>query len=91
MRQACAKPSKQLPFSHLWLSFNIGGNADMIDHLKNGFLAKSLVIEDLAKGINYCLLNNVDGALSEAAREKVVGNFGIEEVGKKYLKLYNSL
>lgn len=73
------------------VAFNIGGNADMIDHLKNGFLAKSLVIENLAKGINYCLLNNVDGALSEAAREKVVGNFGVEAVGERYKKLYDSL
>ncbi len=45
----------------------------------------------LAKGINYCLLNNANNALSEGAREKVVGNFGVEAVGERYKKLYDSL
>lgn len=70
------------------VAFNIGGNADMIDHMQNGYLAQNLDVEDLAKGINYSLLNNADNGLSKAAREKVVKNFGIEEVGRKYKKLY---
>lgn len=73
------------------VAFNIGGNADMIDHMKNGYLAQSLDIEDLAKGVNYCLLNNADGALTEAAREKVVANFGIKTIGEHYIKLYKTL
>ena len=72
-------------------AFNIGGNSDMIDHKQNGYLAKKLDIVDLAKGINYCLLNNANNALSKAAHEKVVMNFGIETVGKRYKKLYDSL
>lgn len=73
------------------VAFNIGGNSDMIDHKLNGYLAKKLDIVDLAKGINYCLLNNANNALSKAAHEKVVMNFGIETVGKRYKKLYDSL
>lgn len=73
------------------VAFNIGGNADMIDHMQNGYLAQKLDVEDLAKGINYCLVNNTDNALMEAAREKVVGNFGIKTIGEHYIKLYKTL
>lgn len=45
----------------------------------------------LVKRLNYCLLNNANNALSEGARAKVVMNFGIETVGKRYKKLYDSL
>ena len=82
---------KTLACSTPVVAFNIGGNADMIDHMQNGCLAQKLDIVDLAKGINYCLLNNADNGLSKAAREKVVRNFGIETVGKRYKKLYDSL
>ncbi len=73
------------------VAFNIGGNADMIEHLKNGYLAQSLDIKDLAKGINFCLLNNADNGLSKAAREKVVRNFGTINVSDKYFKVYSEI
>ena len=34
------------------VAFNLGGNGDMIDHKKNGYLAKALDADDLANGIN---------------------------------------
>lgn len=72
------------------VAFNIGGNADMIDHLQNGYLAKEHDSIDLAKGIHFCLTNNTDNRLSEAAREKVVENFGMNTVGKLYMDLYKT-
>jgi len=37
------------------VGFDIGGNADLIDHQINGYLAKPFETTDLAKGINWVL------------------------------------
>ena len=73
------------------VAFNIGGNSDLIGHKQNGYLAKEKDSEDLAKGIEWCLVNNVDGAMSKNAREKVMNNYTIEIVSEQYKKLYESL
>lgn len=73
------------------VAFNIGGNSDMIDHKLNGYLAKAKDIEDLAQGINYCLTNNVDNNLSEAARTKVLKYFKAGVVGRLYTELYKGI
>lgn len=71
--------------------FNIGGNSDMIEHQVNGYLAEEKDSSDLAQGIRWCLDNNHDGALSKAAREKVMSEYTIERVGEMYAKLYASI
>lgn len=71
--------------------FNIGGNGDMVEHQVNGYLAKENDAEDLAYGIRWCLENNEDGALSIAARKKVMENYTIERVGAMYVEVYSSL
>lgn len=73
------------------VAFNIGGNSDMIDHEKNGYLAKEKDSEDLGKGIEWCLLHNEGGALSENARKKVMNNYTIDIVSKQYKELYESI
>lgn len=73
------------------VAFNIGGNADMIDHLQNGYLANELDSHDLANGINYCLTNNVNNSLSETARKKVMEYFQTDLVGTKYVEMYKKL
>ena len=73
------------------VAFNIGGNSDMIEHKQNGYLAAERDSEDLAKGIEWCLDNNKDGSLSQAAREKVMQNYTINIVSKQYKRLYESL
>ena len=73
------------------VAFNIGGNSDMIDHQRNGYLAKERDSEDLANGIAWCLSQNADGTLSENAREKVMNNYTIDRVSNQYKQLYESL
>ena len=73
------------------VAFNIGGNGDLIDHQINGYLAKEKDVEDLSKGIIWCLENNKDGVLSRNARKKVLDNYTPEIVGKQYAELYSSL
>lgn len=73
------------------VGFAIGGNGDMIDHKRNGYLAKECDCEDLANGIEWSLTHNVNGVLSKNAREKVIKNYTIDMVSEQYKKLYQLL
>lgn len=73
------------------VGFAIGGNSDMIDHKKNGYLVKEKDINDIAIGMEWCLANNADGVLSKNAREKVMQNYTINIVSEQYKRLYESL
>lgn len=73
------------------VGFNIGGNGDMIDHKKNGYLAKERDSEDLAIGIRYCIEHNNDNSLGKNARESVLKRYAIDVVAKQYKVLYESL
>lgn len=73
------------------VAFDIGGNNDMIDHLKNGYLAKPFDTEDLAIGIDWVVNNKKYTELSENARRKVMRNFDSDIVAQKYINLYKEI
>lgn len=73
------------------VAFNTGGIPDMVDHLKNGYLARYKSPADLAAGINFVLKNANAAMLAENARNKVMQNFTNEIVAQKYMALYQSL
>jgi glycosyltransferase involved in cell wall biosynthesis len=73
------------------VAFDIGGNADMVDYKKNGYLAAPFLAEELTAGIVWCVENNTDGQLSLNARKKVMNNYTIEKVSREYEKLYKIL
>ncbi len=74
------------------VAFNIGGIHDMIEHQKNGYLVKPFDTEDFANGIKWVLEDNIRWEkLSQNAREKVVQEFDIVTVAKKYEDLYKDV
>lgn len=74
------------------LGFKVGGVPDIINHKKNGYLAEQQITEDLAKGLKWVLEDkNRLARLGKNAREKVLKNYTYEIIGKKYLKLFESL
>lgn len=73
------------------VSFNIGGNGDMIEHKVNGYLAKENDDADLAEGILWCLENNGDNRLGKRGREKVLRNYAFDVVCQQYKALYESV
>ena len=79
---ACATPV---------VCFKTTGIQEVVDHKVCGYVAKMQDSEDLAQGIRWCLENNNEGALSQAARQKVMDNYTIERVGKQYADLYESI
>ncbi|APC91346.1 MULTISPECIES: glycosyltransferase family 4 protein [Francisella] len=70
------------------VAFDIGGNNDMIDHKKNGYLAKPFDSQDLANGIEWILANDNYVSLCKNARYKVLRDFDSKVIAKKYIQLY---
>jgi len=73
------------------VSFDIGGNSDMIVHKENGYLAKPFDTNDLADGIEWILNNENYDELCQNAREKVLREFDSVVVAKKYIELYKEI
>ncbi len=75
------------------VAFDVGGNSDMIEHKKNGYLAKPFEPQDLANGIEWILnLNEKEyNQLCNNAREKVLREFDSKVVAKKYIELYKEI
>ncbi|MFM1913487.1 MAG: Spore coat protein [Bacteroidota bacterium] len=68
------------------VAFKTGGIPEMIDHKINGYLANYKDSNDLAKGIQYLLEND----LSYQARKKIEENFSEKVIAEKLIKLYQS-
>ncbi len=80
---ACGTPS---------VAFNIGGMPDMIEHQRNGYLARPFESDDLARGIAWVLEDeHRREILSHRAREKVEQEFDIKLIAGKYLALYQDI
>lgn len=73
------------------VGFDIGGNGDMINHKKNGYLAQPYEIGDLANGIKWILDNQEKEILKNKALETIHKNFDSSIVCNKYIQLYNSI
>jgi len=73
------------------VGFDIGGNSDLIDHQKNGYLAKPFEVDDLARGIQSVLNAENYSELCLNARGKVFRKFDSELVAKKYINLYERI
>lgn len=69
------------------VAFNIGGNSDLIDHQKNGYLANN--IQELCDGILWCQHKLKE--LSDYARKKILEEFDYSAVTKKYIEHYSNL
>ena len=70
------------------VGFDVGGIPEMIDHRKNGYVAKFRDADDLADGIRWVLAEADYKALSEAAVRKVKENYSEQQVAARYLEIY---
>jgi tetratricopeptide (TPR) repeat protein len=74
------------------VGFEIGGIPDMIEHKKNGFLARPRDVASLLEGIEWALsLPAGDINISALCREIAETKFALELQANAYQKLYNSL
>ena len=72
----------------LAVSFNRGGQADIIDHKKSGYLAQFGDTDDLARGVVWALQNPVD---RKFLHEQVRSRFASDAVAQRFKALFNEL
>lgn len=73
------------------VAFDIGGNSDMIDHQKNGYLAEALNQADLCRGIEWVLSSPNYSELCINSREKILREFESKLIALKYIELYKEV
>jgi glycosyltransferase involved in cell wall biosynthesis len=72
------------------VGFNVGGIPEMIDHQKNGYVAKYRSADDLAAGIYWTLHEADHQQLSREAVNKVERNYSQQSVAVKYIEVYTN-
>lgn len=72
------------------LAFDNGGQRDIIEHGKNGYLAAYPDINDLARGLEW-LLDNCGEETGRYASESIAGRFSPESVADKHIAFYREL
>ena len=77
---ACGVPS---------VGFKVGGIPEMIDHMKNGYVAKYKDAADLAAGLHWVLSEADHDALSREAIAKVRSSYSQRTVAMHYIEVYN--
>jgi glycosyltransferase involved in cell wall biosynthesis len=74
------------------VGFNIGGIPEMIEHEKNGYIAASLDIDDLANGIMWVLKDAERWKfLSRSARKTAEREYDTSIIAKRYAELYQNI
>ena len=73
------------------VGFRTGGIPEMIDHLKNGYVADHANEADLAKGIEWVLEHLDNKELTEACLTKVQNSYAEDVVAKRYMDLYDEI
>lgn len=71
------------------VAFRTGGNADLIIHRHNGFLADKMDGPSLAEGIQWIAGNLDRYHLSDNARKSMENRFSPEKISKQYINLFN--
>jgi len=71
------------------VGFKVGGIPEMIDHHKNGYVARYRDADDLERGIRWTLCEADYEALSQAAVSKVKRCYSQQSVALRYTEVYN--
>ncbi|NJO01175.1 MAG: glycosyltransferase [Bacteroidia bacterium] len=85
------------------VAFRVGGIPDLIDHRRNGYLAKYMAADDLCRGIHWVWQLYQQATpeptnpaetytrLADEARRKVLDYFTEEKVSQQYIRLYQDM
>jgi glycosyltransferase involved in cell wall biosynthesis len=74
------------------VGFDVGGLSDMIEHQRNGYLARPFDTDALSLGISWVLSDQERWrSLSLNARKKVEIEYTLERQSKKYIELYEDI
>lgn len=79
---ACATPV---------VSFDTGGISDMVEHKRNGYLARQKDAGELLKGLLWVLENNQNNILGQVAASGVREKYSGTVIARKHIDLYKTL
>lgn len=71
------------------VGFKVGGIPEMIDHKRNGYVAKFRDAADLAAGIHWVLNEADKKELSDNCQKKVAACYSPQAVALRYIEVYN--
>lgn len=71
------------------VAYNCFGMKEIIQHKKDGYLAKPYSVEDFEKGIKYVLSNKKK--LSAHASVNIYNNFNVNKINSKYKKFFKDI
>src|SRR3712207_643628 len=71
------------------VGFNVGGIPEMIDHQKNGYVAKAADSADLAQGLLWVLAEADGTTLRSNALAKVARCYSQQSVSHRYIDVYS--
>ena len=70
------------------VGFHVGGIPEMIDHMKNGYVARYRDCLDLAEGMRWVLQHADDSRLRSEAVGKVAHSYSQQLVASRYIEVY---
>ena len=73
------------------VSFGNSGQADIIRHRENGYLAQAYSVEDLADGIRWAFSEGKIQVSAETMRNDVLHRYAGDVVARQYIQLYEQL
>lgn len=73
------------------VAFGVGGNAELIEHKINGYVAIPFDTSDLAKGIDWVLENQNKIDFKNLTRSKAKNLCSQKVISKKYIELFNQI
>ena len=71
------------------VGFHVGGIPEMIDHQKNGYVARFRDADDLCKGLHWVLNEAPVENLRQCALQKVYHHYSQQSVSLRYIEEYN--
>lgn len=72
-------------------AFAVNGLPDMIEHKKNGWLARPFDAAHLAEGIGWLIRCPEPARLRQAARDKGVSEYSMAVMGDRYMTMYEDV
>ena len=70
--------------------FNTGGIPDLVEHKKNGYIAKYKDSRDFLEGLLWCMENNPDNSLGKYGRKKIEKICSSDVIAEKHIQIYKS-
>lgn len=75
------------------VTFNVGGTAEAVQNLRNGFVTQESTTEELQRGLEYVIRLDTDTReqMAQNSIADIKENFSLERMVEKYILLYNEL